>query len=78
MRQYSPWIRATSERPVWWICSGVRLVVVWLATRARYHCFPFGIALQPVLVRQAGRYSFSMKLASRSSAGLSRASIVRR
>jgi hypothetical protein len=55
MRAYSPWMRATSFRPISWICSGCRSVVVWLATRTEYQSGPFGSALQPVLVRQAGR-----------------------
>ena len=49
------WIRATSSRPIWWICSGVRSVVVlWRALNA-YQWAPSGKAPRPALSRVAGR-----------------------
>ena len=72
----SAWMRATSSRPIWWICAGVRSVVVEVRTLYAYQASPSGSAVSAMVSRHAGRYSFWMKSRSRVHAGISPSAIV--
>ena len=65
----SPSIRATSRSPIWWICSGVKVVVVDWRARKAYRSTPCGSDHMPTSARPAGAYSFFTNAANLRYAG---------